>query len=69
MARIECTVEEVDLEGDNGTVRGVRVTCGRCGHSAESFGTSEKSVRRSLCVLKEECPEGGENNFYVAEEG
>jgi hypothetical protein len=68
MARIKCSVEEVELENDNGNlIPGVCVTCNRCGHSSESFGTGLASIMRSLAVLREECPEGGENNFYVDE--
>lgn len=67
MARVECTVEEVDLTNDHGrTVRGVRVTCGECGHQVESFGTTDRSKTRCFMLLKEECPEA-QKNFYVEE--
>ena len=69
MAEIECEVEYVDLENDRGgTTPGVRVTCGECGHSTESFGTKAVSLRRCLVMLKEECPEE-KRNFYTADEG
>lgn len=65
MARIECETEEVTLENDEGIeVDGVQATCSRCGHETESFGTSERSVKRCLVLMREECPEG-ENNYYV----
>jgi len=64
---IECEVDYIELEGDYGPVDSVCVTCSRCGHSTESFGTGEASVNRCLALLREECPEG-ENNFYVADE-
>lgn len=64
--RVECEVEEDDLEGDHGTVKGVVVTCSRCGHVVESFGTTGRSIRRCLAMLKEECP-NGESNYYVAD--
>lgn len=66
--KVECEVDYVELENDDGRdVEGVRVTCGRCGHETESFGTSSASVRRCLVLLREECPESG-NHFYVAED-
>lgn len=67
MARVQCKVEETDLENDDGReVEGVIVTCLECGHQTESFGTSERSIKRCLALMCEECPEG-ENNFYVAD--
>jgi hypothetical protein len=64
--RVRCEVAEVELEGDHGTVDGLCVACTRCEHQAEVFGTSSRSVRRALVMLREECPEG-ENNFYAAD--
>lgn len=65
--RVECTVEEVELEGDNGNlVDGLCVSCSRCDHQVEVFGTHDRSLRRALVMLREECPEE-ESNFYVAE--
>lgn len=65
--RIECSVDEIELEGDYGTVDSVQVTCSRCQHETESFGTSEESIRRCLAFLREECPYK-ENNYYVTSE-
>lgn len=71
--RVQCDVEEVTLEGDydysysydyDNSVDGVQVTCSRCGHYTESYGTEERSVSRSLALLREECPRG-EKNFYL----
>jgi hypothetical protein len=46
--RVLCTVEEAELENDNGyPIDGVIVTCTRCEATAESFGTSEASIRRT----------------------
>lgn len=64
MAKVSCDVEEIELDGDFGEIPSVRVTCSRCGHQTESFGTEEKSILRCLAILREECPEG-EENFYV----
>ncbi len=66
--RVECKVEEVDLIKENGrTTPGVVVTCGQCGHQTESFGQKENSIKRCLALLREECPENSEENFYVAD--
>ena len=65
MAKIKCSIEETYLENENGyEVDGVIATCSRCGHTTESFGTSESSINRCLALLNEECPKG-EDNFYV----
>ncbi len=67
--RITCHIEEIDMDGDyTASVEGVQATCSRCGHTVESYGTDERSVRRCLAVMREECPEG-ENNFYRSEAG
>jgi hypothetical protein len=64
MRRVECDVEEIELEGEFTTVPGVQATCRRCGAETESFGTSERSVRRCFVLLREQCPRG-EDNYYV----
>ena len=62
--RVECDVEQVELENEKGDpVDGVVATCGRCGHTTESFGTGIRSVRRCLLLMREECP-NAEDNFY-----
>lgn len=66
--RVEVEVTQIEMQGDNSDdVPGVCVSCSRCGHEVEVFGTSDKSVKRGCVMLREECPEG-EENFYVAEE-
>lgn len=68
LERVKCKVEEIEIEGDDGRkVPSVRVTCGECGHSTESYGRKENSIKRCLCLLREQCPEGKEN-FYVSED-
>lgn len=65
MARVECTVEEVDVTNDSGReIPGICVACGRCDHKVEVFGRSESSEKRGLVMLREQCPEE-EQNFYV----
>jgi hypothetical protein len=63
MARVSTTTDYVDLDGDYGTVAGVEVTCDRCGHSEESFGTDEPSLLRCAALLRENCPKN-EKNYY-----
>ena len=62
--RVTCEAMETEVDGDYGLVDGVEVTCSRCGHTTESAGTHQRSIKRCLALLREECPEG-ENNFYV----
>lgn len=68
MAKVECTVKYQEVENDNGQmIDGVVVECGRCEHTVESCGTSSRSVRRCLALLREECAMG-EDNYYVTED-
>jgi hypothetical protein len=67
--RVHASVEEATLTNDDGyDVEGVIVTCDRCQHTTESFGTTSSSVKRCLAMLREECPHK-ERNFYVTEGG
>ena len=59
---VQADVEEVEVEGRPGLV----VTCEKCGHAVEVYGTSGASARRGAVMLSEECPEG-EKNFYVVD--
>ena len=69
---VECDVTKTRIRGNSGFWNdGVEVICSKCGETTESFGTSEKSVRRCLVLLREKCPRR-EANFYVqskADEG
>lgn len=67
MSRVECEISEVELEGERTTVPGIEAVCTRCDHKTESFGTSDRSVRRCLVLMREQCPRG-EENFYVGED-
>jgi len=64
--KVECEIEEADIDGDYGTVSGIRATCTRCGHETESGGSEESSILRCLVLMREECPKG-ESNFYSEE--
>jgi len=52
MAKISTIISYVDVDGDYGPVDGVEVTCKRCGHSEESGGTDNPSLKSTLfyCV-------------------
>jgi hypothetical protein len=66
--KIACSIDFTELETLDGyPIDGVCATCFRCGHETESFGTSDRSIRRCLVLMREECPEG-ENNYYVDDE-
>lgn len=68
MHKVDCTVEEVELENDEGRkVPGVTATCSQCDHKTDSFGRAENSVKRCMVLMRDECPMG-EVNFYEAKE-
>ena len=65
--RVPCLIEQVTLLNDNDIeVDSIQVTCSRCDHTTESFGTGTASVKRCLALLREECP-NCENNYYYGE--
>lgn len=66
MAKAICDVEEIELLGfySGDPVPGIKAQCRRCGHEIESYGTSDKSIRRCLVMMRKECPKG-ETNFYA----
>ena len=68
MALIRATIEQVGLENADGyPVGGVQATCSLCNHETTSFGTSSRSVKRCLYLLRDECPYGKEEaakHFY-----
>jgi len=67
MSKLECEVDYRTYENDDGReVECVVAACPRCGHETMSWGQSVGSVKRSLVLLAEECPQG-ERNFYVQE--
>lgn len=64
-------VDFITLEGDRVDRRGrsveipsVNVTCTLCGEESESYGQSIRSVRRSICELREAC---GCGNYLVTD--
>lgn len=67
MAKIPCSIEMVEMENDDGImVPGIIATCSKCDHVTESFGQTERSIKRCLVLMREECELGeGDQNFYV----
>lgn len=63
MAKVNLEIEECDLDGDYGTISGLRGSCTKCHHEEEAFGTSEASARKLAVKMKENCPQG-ESNYY-----
>lgn len=64
---VECEIVNGDLtdEETGAVLPGVRAECGDCGHETESFGDGELSRKRCLALMREQCPMGHTNNFYV----
>ena len=72
--KITCTIHYGTTDGDcehaDGTpveVPCVEARCSRCGHTTESYGDSEASVKRCMVLMREGCPRG-EHNFYVPDD-
>lgn len=62
--RVECEVKPAEAEFKGRVCPGVCVICGECGHEVIVAGEEEKSVKRGLATLREQCPMD-EDNFYV----
>lgn len=68
MAKVFCDVDYVMVEANDGRQQpGVRVSCSRCGAQEESFGTTERSIRRCMMLLKEGCQDGTDNYYAAAD--
>jgi hypothetical protein len=65
--QVSCEVRSDQVEFQGKKIDGVQATCTECGHVEEAGGTSERSVKRCLASMNENCPED-ENNFYVADQ-
>jgi hypothetical protein len=62
--KVGVEINQIEMENDEGRpIEGICVTCEKCGHEVEVFGTSDASARRGAAMLREECPEG-EDNYY-----
>lgn len=67
MPRVPCEVVREPVTQDGVTRPGVRVTCTECEHEVQCFGQTDASVRRCFVMLRDDCPEGRTDNFYVDE--
>lgn len=65
--RIECEVKAAEVEFNGRLIDGVEVTCTDCGHVETAGGTSDKSVKRCLAQMRDNCPEG-KDNYYVSDD-
>ena len=66
--RQDCRQKKITMPGDyDDGIPGIRVTCLHCKHSVDCYGTTARSTRRALALMRKQCPEG-ENNFYVIED-
>lgn len=65
--KVDCEVSATQVELDGRWLDGVCVSCTRCEHYEEVAGESDRSVRRGLALLRENCPEG-EDNYYVTDD-
>src|SRR5262249_11763612 len=62
---VACEVDYREAENEEGYEQDqVAVTCSECGHCEVSWGHGEKSVRRCLALMGENCPEDA-GNFYI----
>lgn len=63
--KVACTITEDETDGDHGhPVPSICATCSRCHHRVESFGVDDRSIRRCMVLMRQQCP-NGESNFYV----
>lgn len=67
MTRILCELDYITLKNDFGkSIDSVKVTCGKCQHSEESFGDTKRSINRCLRLLHDGCTCG--NFFYYVDD-
>lgn len=54
---IWCSIEEIDKDNDYGYPQeAICATCPLCKHEVEIFGRENKSIKRALAAMREECP-------------
>ncbi len=64
---VKCAVDYTYQENESGNEQEcVVVECSECERTEQSWGHGDKSVRRCLVLMGENCPEGGDN-FYILE--
>lgn len=66
---VACDVDFTSRENDNGFPQDcVVVTCSECDHSEQSWGHGERSVRRCLALMAENCPHDAKNFYVLSDE-
>lgn len=69
MSTVYCDITYGTTENDDGEeVDCTYANCQECDATIMSYGMSNRSVRRCLVVMREECP-NGEENYYMASGG
>jgi len=63
--KVNVIVKETELEGDHGDIPGLILTCERCSHEVEVYGTEAASARLGAIMLREECPNKESNFYYI----
>jgi hypothetical protein len=67
--RVETAYRRTTLYNESEkAIPSIEVICSRCKHIVEVYGTSERSVRRGLAMLRDECPFHESNYYYVEDE-
>lgn len=65
---VTCQIASVEIENDQQRmIDGVSATCPRCNHTTESMGVTERSIRRVLALMRNECPNREKNHYTCAE--
>ena len=59
-----------EIENDDGRkVKGVVVSCEECGAKVESYGQEDKSVRRCLAMMRDECEcDDGADAYFMCDD-
>lgn len=66
---VECLVDHTYAENESGNEQEcVVVECSECEHTERSWGHSDRSVRRCLVLMGQNCPEGADNFYVIGEE-
>lgn len=51
-----CDIEETELVNEQGrSIPGVVATCQGCGAAVEAFGTTERSLKRCMVLMRNNC--------------
>ena len=64
--KVTCEVRAAKVNFNGQLIDGIEVSCTECDHVEECGGTSQRSVKRALAQMRQNCP-NHENNFYVSD--